>query len=104
MAWTLYYENGTKFTNLEGDPQDSPPFGVVFVTQPGLNSRDLIWGVNYLIFRRDLGYWTGHDQIGLFDQLAHFAHLIDSVRPGREMDTDKLKKMIQTATLEMRGK
>jgi len=104
VMWTLYYDDGMTFTSGDGPPEASYPWGVVFVTQPGVNSRDLVWGLDYLIYRTDLGHWTGHDLIGLVDQLTHFAHKIEAVRPGREMDTDTLKAMIRVATLEMRGK
>ena len=102
--WTLHYDDGSRFTSVQGELGESPPWGVVFVTQPGVNSRDLVWGLDYLIYRTDLGHWTGHDLIGLVDQLTHYAHKIEAVRPGREMDTDQLKAMIRHATLEMRGK
>lgn len=104
QTWTLHYDDGSRFTSTRGEPGDSPPWGVVFVTQPGVNSRDLVWGLDYLIYRTDLGHWTGHDLVGLMDQLTHFAHKVEAVRPGREMDTDRLKAMIRVATLEMRGK
>jgi hypothetical protein len=104
MTWTLHYENGTTFSSEDGEPQDSLPWGVVFVCQPGVNSRDVLWGHDFLLYRTDLGHWTGHDLIGLVDQLTHFAHKVTAVRPGREMDTDTLKAMIRAAALEMRGR
>ena len=76
---------------------------MVVITQD-VPSRDVVWNEDYYIHRTDRDYWTGHNLVGVVDQLKHFAHLIDCVRVGWDMDTVKFQAMIREATIEMRGK
>jgi len=104
MRWKLYYNDGSSFSDEDGAPNDSPPFGAVFVCQPNHSGRDLIWGTDYLIHRTDVDAWMGTDLVGLIDQLSHFAPYIDCVRAGREMVTPAFKALMHEAAVEMRGR
>lgn len=86
FKWRLYYEDGTTFSSTEGKPQDSPPWGVVGVSQPGKEYESLLIGTgDFYIYRKDLKAWHELGDTGLMDHLAFHAHLIDCVRPGRWM-------------------
>ena len=104
FAWKLVYDDGSSFTSEDGAPNDSPPWGAVAVAQPEVENRDLIWGADFLLYRSDLGFWTGHDLVGLVDQATHFSPSIVAVRPGREMNLRDLKKIVRDLGLEMRGR
>ena len=104
MTWTLHYDDRSTYSSEDSPPHTSPPWGAVFVTQPGLSGHDLIWGSAYLYFREDERQWFGADLPGLVDQLAHYAHRISAVRPGREMVSSKIKARIAEAAREMRGR
>lgn len=104
IAWQLRYDNGDTFSNLEGAPHESPPWGVVGVIHPDLIGTDPDWclvGAEYLLWRTDLGRWTQcRDTVGLVDQLTHHAHLIGCVRPGRYMPTMDYKAVWKAARTE----
>lgn len=89
IDWRLYYDDGGTF---EGVCCDSPAWGAVGVIQPRQKGRTAtsIVGKNgdYLLHRSDLGVWHLVGASGLMDHLAHFAHVIDCVRPTRWMPLD----------------
>lgn len=93
MKWRLYYDDGSTFSDLEGEPWESPLWGVIGVIQPPVRHRTAggIVGKNgdYLLYRQDLGLWHLIGASGLQDHLAHFAHLITCVRVTRWMPEDK---------------
>jgi len=104
--WTLHYDDGSTFSAHDGEPNDSPALGVVFVTQPYAESADIVGdGAKALLFRADRGEWMPvFDSFGLMDQLAHHAPNIVCVRPGRQMWTPDFKRLATKAAREMRGR
>jgi hypothetical protein len=70
-----------------GAPHESPPYGAVLVTQPGIGPEILSGGDPYFVHRTDHDQWWGCDLVGLYDQLTHYAHVIDCVRVGRWLRT-----------------
>jgi hypothetical protein len=92
FTWRLYYDDHTTFDSNQGEPHESPPWGVIGVTQPtvgSLTARDIV-GKNgdYLLYRTDLKVWHLVGASGLIDHLAHFGHLITCIRPTRWMPLD----------------
>lgn len=104
--WCLIYEDGTEFSSIEGEPNDSPKTGVIFVLQRGSPNGDILGeGAKALIYRIDKGGWMPvFDSFGLMDQLMHFAPVISCVRPGRQMWTPDYKRLAIKHTREMRGR
>lgn len=92
MLWCIYYDDGSTYSDVDGAPHESPPWGAVGVIQPSLKGITAtgIVGKNgdYLLHRVDLGVWHLVGASGLVDHLAHFGHLIDCVRPTRWMPLD----------------
>lgn len=87
FKWRLYYDDGSTFSDGDGAPHDSPPWGVVAVSQPDApnGSRELLGNGDYYLYRKDIGLWHEVATDGLPDHLAHFGHLMSCVRPGRWM-------------------
>lgn len=88
FEWRLYYQDGSVFDSTDGEPHDSPPWGVVAICQPNVDRQvqdQVLCGPNgdWFLYRTDLGYWHMVANVGLIDHLTHFAHLISAVRPGR---------------------
>lgn len=88
LRWRLYYADGSTFDNLDGEPWESPPWGVVGVVQ-----THSMWNAERLgqyppqeqiyIYREDCGRWSFHGPSGRDDQFVHFAHVISAYRIGR---------------------
>jgi hypothetical protein len=101
--WKLWYEDGSTFSSDQGEPNDSPVSGLLAVGQPGVDYKDVVWNENFYIYRRDHGYWSGHDVFGLVDQVTHFAPVIGCVRAGRDTANSTMKGVARAATIEVRG-
>jgi len=95
FRWRIYYEDGSTFSNTDGAPHESPPWGVVVIAQRHTKPKqdEVLYGANadYFLYRKDMKCWhqageiesEGAVSVGLIDQLAHFGHLIMCVRPAR---------------------
>lgn len=100
FRWRLYYEDGTTFSDADGQPHESPPWGVVAIGQPGAVERGgqpyMVGNGDWYLYRADLGYWHEVGDRGFDDHMAHFAHLIACVRKGRWMPReDEFKQLIK---------
>lgn len=104
--WVIHYEDGTRFSSDQGNPNDSPGFGALFVTQPGINGMDIVGdGAKVLIYRTDLGGWLPvWDDYGIMDQFTHFMPVISCARWGRQAWVPDFKKIANRAAKEMRGR
>jgi len=103
-AWKIVYEIQDPVTSHDCKPEETPAWEVLAIGQPGVDYRDLVHNERYYIYREDKGFWTGHDFIGLIDQLVHFAHLVRAVRVGRDTLNSTMKKTVEDLGVEMRGK
>jgi hypothetical protein len=103
--WRLYYDDGTIFTNEDGPPEASPPWGVVVIAQRTERKHDkVLWsGVDWNVFRTDHGFWMELDDIGFHDIIVNKAHLVSAVRPGRYMRTDEFLELKKQAEEWARG-
>jgi hypothetical protein len=99
FLWRLYYEDGSTFSDTDGEPWESPPWGSVCCAQP--NEEDpsdrVMVNADVLLWRTDLGVWMqcGHD--GLEDHLAHYAHVIGCVRKTRWIRTRDFREIWKRA-------
>lgn len=87
MRWCIYYEDGSTYSDTDGPPHESPPWGAVVLSQPNapIGSKELLGNGDYYLYRGDLELWHEVGTDGLPDHLAHFGHLITCIRPGRWM-------------------
>lgn len=84
FVWRLYYEDGTTFSDTDGEPYESPVWGCVALAQPHLDGSDKIMvNADYYLWRPDRGEWYQCGVDGLDDHMAHFGHLIQCVRKTR---------------------
>lgn len=102
--WTLWYSDGSTFTSQEGKPEDSPPWGVVLITQEVENMDMLAYQKDYFLYRTDWEQWIEVDNFGLMDHMIHNAHNISCVRGGRWMPTNEWKALQKRAAVDLRGK
>lgn len=72
LKWAIYYDDGTRFSNLDGKPDEAPAFGVIAIA-----CRD--------------GLWLARDFMGLIDYL-HMPGMVKCVRFGRATSNKKYKK------------
>lgn len=92
-GWRLYYDDGAEFGEADGPPFESPPWGCIAIGRPGR----ILFGVNsdFFLYRSDLEDWVEVGDSGLVDHLAHFAHLITCVRPGRWIPDEEFKEFVR---------
>ena len=90
LAWRVWYEDGSTFSNTDGMPEDSPAWGVVAIAQrtEGAYQDALYSGVPWYCFRTDVGYWVEVDNTGYLDLMVHNAKSVSVVRPGRYIARD----------------
>lgn len=87
--WMLVYEDGTRFSDLDGLPKESPRYGAMLLGQPGMDGQDLLASRDYYIYREDVGHWMEVDFAGLLDQLSVRAEYISCVRVTRQVANNK---------------
>lgn len=74
LKWAIYYDDGTRFSNLDGKPDDAPFFGVIAIA-----NKD--------------GLWLARDRDGLLDYLQ-MPVKNKCVRMGRATDNTKYNKAV----------
>jgi hypothetical protein len=69
-SWTIYYADGTTFSNENGTVRDAPRIGVVAIVQ---TNEDVGWEIvhafTYYYFEESVGGWRCSDQFGMYDHL-----------------------------------
>jgi len=72
LLWKIYYGDGSTFTNLQGSPDEAPPFGVQFILQLCDEGRwrETLHEADYFVMGED-DVWIGSDITGILDRLAH---------------------------------
>ena len=84
MNWRLYYDDGSTFEDTDGEPWQSPPWGVVLCIQPDRKGNErLMMNGDVLMYRTDLGHWTQCGDGGFEDHAVHFGHVISCFRKTR---------------------
>lgn len=102
--WKLWYEDGRSFSSLDGEPWESPEWGVALVVQTNHPQQIVAHSLEYYYHRTDLDMWCDADPIGMIDQMVTYGHLIDCVRVGRWVrPQSKWSALVDKATLELRG-
>jgi hypothetical protein len=82
IEWVLVYEDGSAFSNENGTPSESPPWGILSVIQPAQDPPIMV-NADWLMYREDYGEWTQCGSDGIEDHAVHFGHLISCFRKTR---------------------
>jgi hypothetical protein len=82
VIWCVYYDDGRRFTNLDGEPWEAPGCGVMGIRQLPPGKRQLITRDFYL-YRTDYGCWIEVDRDGLVDHFITAARHITACLAGR---------------------
>jgi hypothetical protein len=81
LLWSIYYENGTRFTSADGGPGDAPSQGVIAIQQrTGCQHHPLdisktgearLYGEDWYWWRDDLQFWCQGERDGLLDAVMN---------------------------------
>ena len=100
--WTIYYGDGSTFTDEDGPPEAAPPRDVQAIAQPDNRPEPknvgltVLAGWDWWYWRADLGEWWGSDLYGLLDQLM--ARLpVSAVCQGRHCPNDEYDALLERA-------
>jgi hypothetical protein len=96
MRWCIYYEDGSTYSDTDGPPHESPPWGAVVLWQADVHPPVMV-NADYLMFRTDLDHWTECGPDGLLDHITHYAHVISCVRPTRWIPTKNFNELWERA-------
>lgn len=83
MRWCLFYADGRVFTSNDGEPGESPEYGLVGILQAHYQGTKTLHG-DYFAFYE--GRWWNHDLEGLLTELCHDARRFQCVRRGKYAD------------------
>ena len=104
FIWRLHYEDGSTFTDNDGEPWESPPLGVCLVVQPKA-SQDILATDPFAIYRKDVDRWMEVDLVGLIDQHQTFGPDVVATRVTRRLPSLKdFRDLYRSVVLEVRGK
>lgn len=80
VQWIIYYGDGSTFSNLDGEPEQAPPFGVQAIA-----CND--------------GLWLGGDFVGLIDYLCRIGKKV--VRFGTHIHNFKYEPILRIARADI---
>ena len=87
--WTIYYGDGTTFTDRDGQPWEAPGYDVQGIRQDPPHDRQLITRDyelakrDFYLYRTDYGCWIRVDRDGLLDHFISAARHITACLGGR---------------------
>ncbi len=85
MKWKIFYDDGSTFSNEDGEPHEAPALGVQCIVQSNEDiGRYILDGENYYYYENT--DWERCDLFGLWDYLCR-PHPNKVVRFGRNMTT-----------------
>ena len=101
MRWTLYYGDGSTFSNEDGLPAEAPSLDVQVIAHADeMIAREvgavLLYGKDYYWWE---DAWFGGDLFGLFDHLSR-RHADQVVKFGRFIPRTQFQGILDRATHE----
>lgn len=97
IRWKIYYSDNTTFSNLDGEPNDAPGYGVQAVCQPEPGvGLETLHAFDYYIFAK--GQWRGlcgHD--GLVDHVVAYAPEVEALVVGRQIPRQEYQAIMRLA-------
>lgn len=98
MSWTLYYADGSKYSDRDGSAENSPKDFLIAIAQDSEHFGRTVMTGEYFIFKN--GAWSFHDLPGLIDQVKHYAKDIVVMRPGHYVDNRTFHQITERARTE----
>ena len=97
--WRIYYDDGATFSNLDGEPDEAPPFGFICaVGYDETGKRYIMHGWDHYCWDKEAKQWWGMDQYGLIDRLAR--NLVYAYKQGRTVTKTRFQEIMQDANLD----
>jgi hypothetical protein len=107
VKWTLYYEplpDGTipTFSSEDGQPWESPPWGVVAVGQDSMPVfKDRLLAGPVFLYREDWDCWM--ETADPDDQLSAYCNVVSAYRKGRHIRNDWWKNVTKRVVSDLDG-
>lgn len=96
IKWLIFYDDGSTFSNLDGEPYDAPPVGVIVLLQVNANGRWVFYSQDtskILCWEwRAKNEWVSCDLVGAIDYLYHHRGL-KAVLFGRWTSDENYEKI-----------
>lgn len=99
--WTVYYDDGKKYTNQELSPEEAPPWGIQAIVQKDSPDSDTIVitaGDDFYYYDYRDERWYGVELTGLIDFLVHDGW----VKLGRFIPITRYNQIMEEAIDEVR--
>lgn len=98
IEWLIYYDDGTVFSSEDGEPWESPGYGVLAVLQDRENT--VLCSQDFYIYRKDYGCWIEVHIEGLIDHLVTNAPDVLAVRAGRTVPLSVFKSVLKDVAVD----
>jgi len=99
--WCIEYANDTRFTSLDGEPDESPLYPrVLLIAQPCARGKhdEVLMNGTWFLYRGDLGYWTVHEREGdALDEHIDHGRDVWATRKGKyvpKSDFNRIRRRI----------
>jgi len=74
--WCVYYDDGSRFSDHDGDPWSAPRVGIVAIVHADDRvGWTIVCGEDYFYYEPAVGGWRNTSQFGMYD------HLVRAQRP-----------------------
>ena len=93
--WKIFYDDGSSFSNEDGEPEDAPGVGAVVIADSVANYTAHRWDWYY--WRPSKGEWWGADIHGLLYQLCKNPRDTLAVKQGGMVTTQFYQKCMRDA-------
>lgn len=98
LIWTIYYDDGSTFSSLDGEPEDAPGYGVLAITQNRENT--VLASQDFYLYREDYGCWIEVHIEGLIDHLVTAAHHVRAVKAGRTVPLSVYERVLRDVAVD----
>jgi len=91
--WRIYYDNGSVFTDADGEPFAAPRQGVQIIVQEKDGDYEMVQGRDHFYWEPKVGGWCTSDLFGAFDHLVRASR--QCLLFGRQMTDDQYRALEQ---------
>ena len=96
FIWRIYYENGSTFSDTDGEPWESPAWGVVALAQPDADPPIMV-NADWMMWRTDRECWEQCGSDGFDDHAVHHGHVVRCWRKTRWIPTPDFREIWKVA-------